>query len=586
MKEENRLFSLFNWLTHPSVPVHDPAHLRQIKLLSAVLLSFICISMIYASVQYSVEPEFKFGFIWISCVCLLLLGAYFLNRNGYYHWAAGLSLCIISVFMLGYIALRRDPASARYFSVLILPMVLGGILLNIRHMILLFLLNLIGAIVVTLLAPHVLVKEAVTQIAAFMATTAFLLLFIRHRNKVEKDRRAELKKREEQLQQVRKMESIGRLAGGIAHDFNNLLTVIIGHSEMLLHNVDRNPENEGIRESVEGVRIAAQRAAELTRQLLTFSRKQNVEAKLINLNQLVLSMKKMLVRLIGEHIRLNTRCTEDKQMIVADPSQIQQIVMNLVVNAADAMPQGGLLTVETGNVYLDESYCRSHAGIAPGNYVMLAVSDTGTGIDEETAKYIFEPFYTTKQNSDGTGLGLATVYGAVKQNKGHIWFYSEKDKGSTFKVYFPEASNNTSVTHQRDDLTEPMRFSVKSGVEKILLVEDEDGLRQIMKDVLEGCGYDVHTAANGDQGLEWLKNHREAGLQLLITDIIMPGIHGHQLAETFSREIPDIKILYISGYTDTRLESLGLDMRQFRFLPKPFSPLVLCRRVRELLDGE
>jgi PAS domain S-box-containing protein len=394
------------------------------------------------------------------------------------------------------------------------------------------------------------------------------------------------KKLEDQLQQARKMESIGRLAGGVAHDFNNLLTVILGHSDLMLHNLDDSESNSGTKDSLTGIKTAAERAAALTRQLLAFSRKQPMEPKLIDINGLVSNMEKMLRRLIGEHILLETHYEEGVHQVHTDPSQMQQVIMNLAVNAADAMPRGGKLVLETHQVQLDESYCSQHGDVKPGDYVMLAVSDTGSGIDPETAKYIFEPFFTTKDPGKGTGLGLSTVYGAVKQNQGHIWFYSEAGKGTTFKVYFPGVPDRGDNTQEEESLTGGrFEFAVKSGIERVMVVEDEEGLRDVMSQVLEGCGYYVFTAANGREALEWLQKHRDKMPDLLVTDIVMPEMNGKDLADHVLRMKPGIKVLYISGYTETTLESHGLNPKHIRFLAKPFSPIKLAQKVRDVLDA-
>ena len=388
---------------------------------------------------------------------------------------------------------------------------------------------------------------------------------------------SELKRLESQLIQSQKMEALGRLAGGVAHDFNNLLTAIIGYSEFLLQELNPYDPRRG---DVEEIKKAANRAAALTRQLLAFSRKQMLQPQVLNLNTTVSNLEKMLRRLIGEDIELVTVLDPHLGRVKADPGQIEQVIMNLAVNTRDAMPQGGKLTIETRDVLLDEDYARQYADVQPGSYVMLTMSDTGTGMDEETLSHLFEPFFTTKDVGQGTGLGLATVHGIVKQSGGHITVYSEPGLGTTFKIYLPqteEASTTTSLP-----LTRPAALQ---GQETILLVEDADMVRDLARRTLTFRGYTVLEAHDGEEALR-LSTQHEGPIHLLVTDVVMPGgISGRQLAERLMATRPEMRVLYMSGYADDAIVRHGLLEPGMAFLQKPFAPDILALKVREVLDA-
>jgi PAS domain S-box-containing protein len=383
---------------------------------------------------------------------------------------------------------------------------------------------------------------------------------------------------EAQLHQSQKMEAIGRLAGGVAHDFNNLLTVIKGYAGLLL---SLQPD-EATQQSkdIEQIMQAAEQAATLTRQLLAFSRQQPLQPRIINLNQVMLYLEKMLRRLIGEDIDLTTTLADDLGQVKADPGQIEQVIMNLVVNARDAMPQGGKLTVETANVELDESYARHYVDVTPGAYVMLAVSDTGQGMNEETQSHIFEPFFTTKEPGHGTGLGLATVHGIVKQSNGHIWVYSEPGQGTVFKIYLPQVQNPLELA--QPDM--PLATSLK-GQETILLVEDNEMVRQLVRQVLDKNGYRVLVAHDGEAAIQVCKLD-ETPIHLLVTDVIMPGgMNGYEVAKLLTSFYPAMKVLYMSGYADEAIVRHGILEQASAFLQKPFTPKTLAQKVREVLDA-
>jgi len=410
------------------------------------------------------------------------------------------------------------------------------------------------------------VKDASGQILSFVAVKRDITEHLRMRQ--------EQSRLQEQLQQAQKMESIGRLAGGVAHDFNNMLGVILGYGENLLHQLHPgDPLREDVKEIVE----AGKRAAALTRQLLAFSRKQPLQPEVLDLNTLVRDIAKMLKRLIGEDIDLKLSLADELDRVMADPGQIEQVILNLAVNARDAMPGGGKLTIETANVALDETYAQKHVGVHPGKYVMLAVTDTGCGMDKEVLSQIFDPFFTTKERGKGTGLGLATAYGIVKQSGGHIWAYSEPGRGTTFKIYLPQTE---AIQEPRPDAEK--KEATASGGEHVLVVEDEKNLRKMMKAMLSRLGYRVSLAANGGEALLLME---EKGLKpdLVITDVVMPNMSGRDLADRLQRNQPGLKVLYMSGYTDNAVVHQGVLDPGTPFIQKPFTLRDIAEKIQAVL---
>jgi two-component system, cell cycle sensor histidine kinase and response regulator CckA len=398
---------------------------------------------------------------------------------------------------------------------------------------------------------------------------------------VERELRAAKMRRErtqleEQFRQAQKMEAVGRLAGGVAHDFNNLLTVITGYSDLLL----ANPElKEQQRTALQQIRRSAERGGALTHQLLAFSRRQPLEARSIHINGLIMQLEKMLRRLIGEDIELVTIPAAAEDTVEADPGRLEQVIMNVAVNARDAMPGGGKLTIETGTAHLDESFSARRLGVAPGRYVLISLTDTGTGMDEETLSHIFEPFFTTKGDGRGTGLGLATAYGIVHQSGGAIRISSQLNHGTIARIYLPLAQGKAQLTTEEAPVPE-----ATTGFETILLVEDETRVRKLILDVLQARGYQVLEATRGEEALRLARLHG-ASIDMAVVDVVMPEMSGPDLVRQIEPLCPKLRVLFMSGYTDEAILHHGITESSVAFLQKPFLPDVLARRVREVLDG-
>jgi len=391
-------------------------------------------------------------------------------------------------------------------------------------------------------------------------------------NQQLREQRAHL---EEQLRQAQKLEAVGRLAGGIAHDFNNLLSVILMYTDELHEML--GPGGVG-RSELEEIRVASRRASDLTRQMLAFSRQQVLDPQVIDLNGIVSGLGKMLSRVLGEDVELRAVLDPNLGRARADAGQIEQVIMNLVVNARDAMPTGGRLTITTAGATLDEAYAQAHLGVSPGDYVMLSVSDTGVGMDKATQSRAFEPFFTTKEQGKGTGLGLSTVFGIVKQSDGHIWLYSEPGGGTTFRIYLPRVDGAVAPARAR------ATSAARGGSEKILLVEDEDQIRRVASAVLVRAGYRVVEARRPSEALELFAREAKS-IDLLLTDVVMPEMSGRQLAERITAARAGVRVLFMSGYTDDAVLHHGVLAPGVTFIQKPLTPDSLIRKVREVLDG-
>jgi two-component system cell cycle sensor histidine kinase/response regulator CckA len=382
----------------------------------------------------------------------------------------------------------------------------------------------------------------------------------------------ERRRMEERLVESEKLEAIGRLAGGVAHDFNNLLTVISGYAEVLRDDV-------GERDSLTQIERAAEQASSLTRQLLAFSRRQVLNPEPVDVNEIVLQMQSMLERIIGDDVRVAISLAPGIASVEADRAQIERIVLNLAANARDAMPHGGQLTIETALVELDDDYEATHGDVEPGPHVLLAMSDTGTGMSEQVRRHLFEPFFTTKGAGEGTGLGLATVFGVVKQSGGAIYVYSEEGRGTTFKIYLPVAG-----AEPRTNGAAPAEPPARRGTETIVVVEDDESVRELVRLMLRGRGYDVLAAPDGESAARLCAEH-PGGVDLLLTDVVMPELNGRVLAERLGALFPSLRVLFMSGYSDEAVVRHGMLRPNTAFLEKPFSEAALARKVREVLDG-
>jgi PAS domain S-box-containing protein len=391
---------------------------------------------------------------------------------------------------------------------------------------------------------------------------------------VETALRTERTQLEQKLAHTQKMEAVGRLAGGIAHDFNNLLMAIVGYAELTLAELKAD---DPLRRDIEEIRVAGQSAASLTRQLLAFSRKQLLQPQILDINAVVSRMTGLLRRLIGEHIDLQSRPAQPLGRVSADPGQIEQVIVNLAVNARDAMPSGGTLTIETANVELDQSYVADHPGSITGPHVMLAITDTGVGMPPAVQEHLFEPFYTTKEPGKGTGLGLATVYGIVKQSGGSIAVFSEAAHGTSVKIFLPAVESAIDPSRELDAIGPDLH-----GTETILLVEDEPEVRSVVKQMLARHGYGVLEAGDGAKALLIARSY-PGRIDLLLTDVVMPGMSGREVATEFLRERPDACAIYMSGYTDDTVVQQGVIERGVPFIQKPFTPTTLLQRIRDVL---
>ncbi len=412
-----------------------------------------------------------------------------------------------------------------------------------------------------------------------LATTVDAINFM-YRKAIEAYRKlqeetSEKIKLEQQLLQVQKMESIGRLAAGIAHDFNNVLSVIIGYSDLLLATI---PADDPIRDKIKRIHESGSQAATLTRQLLAFSRKQVLEKKVVSINSIIQNFLKILGKIVGEDIVITTNLAEESCTVEADPAQIEQVIMNLIVNARDAMPNGGEIIIETAEVHLDQQYIDKHHEVKPGKYVLMAISDTGEGMDEDVMSKIFDPFFTTKEYGKGTGLGLATVYGIVKQHEGYIYVYSEKGRGTTFKIYLPASKKAL-----EEDGNKSTSKALLKGSETILIVDDNASIRQLIVETLKPLGYNCLEAASGEDAISVIRKY-SGKIHLLLTDVVMPGMSGRELAEKIRKERPDVKVIFMSGYTEDIIAHHGVLEKGINYISKPLTPVTLTKKIRIVLD--
>jgi signal transduction histidine kinase len=421
--------------------------------------------------------------------------------------------------------------------------------------------------------------EVVLRIKNLLETRFLHLQLQEHNRSLEetvRERTKEVQEQATQLQHAQRMEGIGMLAGGVAHDFNNLLTIISGYSEMV---IGRMKPDDPSRAMIQQIFKAGERATTLTRQLLAFSRKQILQVQILDLNSLIADAEKMLSRLIGENVKIVTESDPTLGHVKADAGQIEQILLNLCVNARDAMPKGGRITIVTRNVELDDGYAREHPYVKPGRFVLLDVRDTGAGMDEATKARLFEPFFTTKELGKGTGLGLATVYGIVKQSGGSIECDSEIGRGTRFQIYLPRVEQVGSASKSAVDESKAPR-----GTETLLVVDDEDEVRSLVRFALQSFGYQVLDAASGAEALMLSRAHQTA-IHLLVTDVVMPDMSGRELADRLTALRPNLKVLYVSGYTDDAIILNGVAAGGASFLAKPITPGMLARKVRMVLDG-
>jgi two-component system cell cycle sensor histidine kinase/response regulator CckA len=681
-------------ITAPSVPVDDPIRMRSMKLLSLLILSFIGGAFLYSLLQIAVEPDFTPTFLLINGSNTILAAAFFFNRRGRFRCARVLALICISAAILFATMMGPPEIYIRYLFGMSLPVIMGSILLSKKGTIILALSDLAGIFLIQIITPGLTFGAVIAPLGIYITMSLLILVGVRHRDDLEKERQNELAHKEEryrsmienigevifsldmeghftyispvveritlykseeiigrsfsdfvhpddltelqqsrerllagieetsefrlidkdgktlhirttshvvgekgvsgfitgiatditvqrkleaQFHQAQKMESVGRLAGGVAHDFNNLITVIMGYCRMLT--MDENLPGDAA-SLVMNIKTAAERGAALTRQLLTFSRAQDVQPVVMIINKRLANFESMLQRLIRENIIFTVSYAPKVRSIKIDPAQLAQVMMNLTVNAVDAMPDGGLLKIETANVFLGEDYCRQYKDLKPGDYVAVSVSDTGCGMDNQTKEYIFDPFFTTKETGKGTGLGLSTVYGIVTQNSGHIWFDSHPGIGSTFKIYFPAVDESEAEEIKMGECTDPA--AEKKG-KLLLVVEDEDDLREMMVKLLRGFGYRVYAAEDGEKALRLCERLEDETVDMLITDVVMPGITGKSLAVKLFEKFPGMGVLYISGYTDKDIVISEIVDEGLTFLAKPFSPQALTLKIREIL---
>ena len=545
----------------------------QLILLQVLITIVLCYELLFsksALISFEVQEILVLGL-------LLLIGGLMLLpvRLWEAHWLIGAVVISDTVLTTSIIYLSGNAASDLYLTYFLIILI-AAFSPTLKQMIVLSLIlcAVYGVILylslgrtTPLMEGQLLRIPVLLILATFYGVTA-------ERVRTDVGKRASL---EEQLRQSQKLEAIGRLAGGIAHDFNNILTAIMGYSALLQCGLDKGDPKQ---QEVEEIKKAVRRASSLIQQLLAFSRRQVLQLRVLDLNAVLMNIQQLLQRLIGEDTELIILPARSLGHVKADPGQIEQVLMNLALNARDAMPKGGKVTIVTENVMIDEAFARRHLIPHPGPHIMLSVTDTGSGMDEETQAHIFEPFFTTKEQGKGTGLGLATVYGIVKQSGGSVFVYSKPGKGATCKIYLPRVDEAVTVVESVHASVEPPQ-----GSETILLVEDEEPVRELVRKVLERNGYRILEARHGDEAITICAQHK-GEISLLVTDVVMPRMSGREVAERLLVSHPKMKVLYLSGYTDDAVVRHGVLQSMTAFLQKPFTPDALAHKVREVLDSK
>jgi signal transduction histidine kinase/ActR/RegA family two-component response regulator len=559
-----------DWV-EPSAELTDVGDRQRARLLATLLLVLIALGLLSACVQLALVPGFLSTFLLVLGAVAVLGLAYAASRTARYR-VGGLIASLTPIGASVGVAID-NPHDHAWYSFMLIGVLLGSIFLATR------LAAVIAAATFVIVCLVVVALPELHDVAHFVPPVMFhatfsplLILAAHHRSKVEIARRAELRASVAQLAEARRLETVGRLAGGVAHDFNNLLTVMFIAESSLRRKLGDDPRLDEIKQ-------VSARAAELTRQLLAFARRQVLEPRALDPRSVLADIEGLLSRLIGEHIALEIVRPATVGAVLADPSQLEQVIVNLSINARDAMPDGGTLTIELADVELDEAHARQRAGVEPGAYVAVSVSDTGAGMDDDTCSRVFEPFFTTKEGSHGTGLGLATVHGIVMQSGGHIDVSSELGRGTVFRVYLPRADEPAA---EAASPSSPGEVGQRTGT--ILLVEDDEPVRRVTADALVEAGYDVLVADSGERALEICAENGD-GIQLLVTDVVMSGIGGGEVAARLRDRVPHLEVLFISGYSEDAVARQGFADEGAHFLPKPFTVDGLTRKVAEVMKS-
>jgi signal transduction histidine kinase/CheY-like chemotaxis protein len=564
------LARLWERLVAPSPLLVRLSDRMRARLLAGLLAVIVVGGFASGVVQLAVIPGFLPTFLAMCGALVVLAAGYASSRTRHYRVGGAIAALAPLVACLSVAALNPDDRV--WYAFMSISVLLAAVFLSLRATAAVAGLSILGILLLLALVPALRPLDRSLPPLAFHAIfSPLMLLAARHRDRLE----AAERRLQEQLLQAQKLESVGRLAGGVAHDFNNLLMGILGYAEFLEEGIRAGaPELEDLAE----IRRAGERARDLTRQLLAVARKQVTEPGVLDLNEVLRESEKLLRRVLGEDVELVVTLAPDPWPVMADPTQLQQVILNLAVNARDAMPHGGRLVLETGNLEVDARHAAAHPGLRPGPHVRLAVSDSGQGMSPETRAHAFEPFYTTKPVGEGTGLGLATVYGIVTQAGGHVGVESEPGRGTRFDIYLPRTSE------VRLPLTPPPHRSSRRGNETVLVVEDEPSVRELTVRTLRAGGYRVLAASNGREALDVVARSPQ-GFHLLLTDVVMPDMGGRQLADTLLSGRPDLAVLFVSGHAEDVIAHHGVLDPGVHFLAKPFTPAALQEKVRSLLDG-